>query len=78
MSGLGRVIVGYREGDPVIPRLWSEHGRVALPHRGCMNCGALCYFVESGQDAIRSRDPEVVCTVCYRRPDVKRAILAEI
>lgn len=75
---LGRVIVGYPEGDPTIAQLWEQHGRIALPHRPCLNCGKVCYFVESGQDAIRSRDPEVVCTRCYARPDVKRAILAEI
>lgn len=78
MSGLGRVIVGYPEGDPRIRQLWEEQGRRALPHRGCINCGVLCYFVESGQDAIRSRDPEVLCERCWQRPDVKAAIYAEV
>ena len=65
MSGLGSVIVGYREGDPQIGRLWEEHGRRALPHRGCISCGVVTWFVESGVDAIRTRDPEVICDVCF-------------
>jgi hypothetical protein len=68
VAGLGRVIVGYREGDPVIGQLWEQHGRRALPHRKCIaDCGATVYFVESGQDAIRSRDPEVICDKCHER-----------
>ena len=78
MSGLEQVIVGYREGDPRIRILWEQHGRRALPHKGCANCGAMTYFVESGQDAIRSRDPVPVCDDCYQQPDVKRAILEEL
>ena len=78
MSGLGRVIVGYPEGDPRIGRLWEEQGRRALPHRPCINCGAMTYFVESGQDAIRERDPETLCDRCWQRPDVKAAIYAEV
>ena len=63
---LERVIVGYRQGDPRIAELWDRHGRRALPHRKCIaGCGAVVWFVESGQDTIRSRDPEVCCDVCY-------------
>ena len=77
-TGLGRVVVGYREGDPKIRQLWLEQGRRALPHKGCINCGVLTYFVESGQDAIRTRDPEPLCDVCWAEPDVKAAIYNEL
>jgi hypothetical protein len=43
-----------------------------------MNCGVLCYFSESGVDAIRSRDPEVICERCWERPDVKRDVYADL
>lgn len=79
MAPLGRILVGYREGDPQIGRLWEEHGRTALPHRKCIaDCGATVYFVESGQDAIRTRDPEVICDVCWADPQVKAAVYAEV
>lgn len=76
MARIERIIVGYREGDPKIAQLWSENGHRALPHKGCINCGALTYFVESGQDAIRDRDPEPICDVCWADPDIKRHIYA--
>lgn len=78
VSGLEQVIVGYPHGDPRIRELWEQHGRVALPHKGCINCGVLVYFVESGQDTIRTRDPQPVCERCWARPDVKAAIYQEI
>lgn len=79
MAPLGRIIVGYREGDPAIRQLWEIHGRIALPHRKCIaDCGAMVYFVESGQDAIRSRDPEVICDVCWKDPAIKAAVYAEV
>jgi hypothetical protein len=72
MAPAGRLIVGYREGDPRIAQLWEEHGRIALPHKNCIaGCGRVVYFVESGQDAIRSRDPEPVCDVCWADPQIK-------
>lgn len=77
MARIERLIVGYREGDPRIRTLWTEHGRRALPHKKCIaDCGATVYFVESGQDTIRSRDPEPICDVCWRDPDIKRTIYA--
>jgi hypothetical protein len=78
VSGLDNLIVGYPEGDPRIALLWEEHGHRAVPHRGCLNCGVICYFVPSGVDAIRSRDPEVVCERCWQRPDVKRDLYAAL
>lgn len=75
---LERLIVGYPEGDRRIATLWEEHGRQALPHRGCIACGVLVYFVESGQDAIRSRDPEVVCDRCWQDPEQRAAIEREL
>lgn len=76
MSGLGRVLVGYPQGDPRIPALWEQQGRRALPHRGCISCGVVVYFVESGQDAIRDRDPEVICERCYREHE--REVVMEL
>ncbi len=78
MSGLENLIVGYPEGDPRIASLWEVYGHRAVPHRGCLNCGRRCYFVESGQDTIRSRDPEVICELCWARPDVKRDLYAAL
>lgn len=76
MARIERIIVGYREGDPMIAALWDDYGHRALPHKGCINCGVLTYFVPSGQDAIRTRDPEPICDVCWSQPDVKRHIYA--
>lgn len=75
MSRLERVIVGYRQGDPRIGELWEQHGRNALPYRKCAaGCGAVVWFVESGVDAIRARDPEPVCDVCWADPTIKHEI----
>jgi hypothetical protein len=77
VARIERIIVGYREGDPRIRELWEVHGRTALPHKKCIaDCGAVVYFVESGQDAIRTRDPEPICDVCWSDPNVKRHIYA--
>ena len=79
MSGLGRVLVGYRQGDPKIQSLWDDYGHRALPYKKCVaDCGATVYFVPSGQDAIRTRDPEVICDVCWNDPQIKRAVYAEL
>jgi len=78
VSGLERLIVGYRQGDPRIGQLWEEHGRRALPHRKCVaGCGYYVWFVESGQDAIRTRDPEVICNICYpiHKDEIMRSAL---
>jgi hypothetical protein len=77
-GGLHNVIVGYRAGSPKIALLWEEYGHRAVPHRACMACGRVAYFVQSGVDAIRSRDPEVICDECWERPDVKRDVYADL
>lgn len=77
MARTERIIVGYREGDPRIAELWDDYGHRALPHKKCVaGCGAMTYFVESGQDAIRNRDPEPICDVCWNDPGIKRDIYA--
>jgi hypothetical protein len=76
VARIERIIVGYREGDPKIAQLWDENRHRALPHKGCISCGALTYFVESGQDAIRNRDPEPICQRCWDDPQIKRQIYA--
>ena len=75
---LDQIIVGYAAGDPRIRELWEVHGRRALPYKGCINCGRDTYFVETGVDAIRTRDPHPVCEDCYALPDVKAAIMREL
>jgi hypothetical protein len=78
-GGIGSIIVGYREGDPKIGELWRDHGRQALPYKKCIaDCGATVYFVQSGQDAIKTRDPQPICDVCWADPDIKRAIYREL
>lgn len=78
MSGIGRLIVGYRDGDPRIRQLWLENGQHAVPHKGCINCGRMTWFVPSGQDAIRSRDPEPICEPCWQDRETHDAVYAEI
>jgi hypothetical protein len=79
MGSLGRVLVGYRQGDPKIAQLWEDYGRRALPYKKCVaDCGATVYFVESGQDAIRTRDPEVICNVCWADPRIKANVYADL
>ena len=78
MSGLDNLIVGLPPGHPRIRELWELGGHVAVPHRPCLVCGVLCYFAPSGVDAIRSRDPEVVCERCWQRPDVKADLYAAL
>lgn len=77
MAGLERVLVGYREGDRQIKRLKDEHGLTAVMIKRCVaGCGYPVYFVPSGVDAYMTRDPEVICDVCY--PLYKNQIMAEL
>ena len=78
MSGLENLIVGWPEGSPRIRHLWEAGGRVAVPHRPCLSCGVMTYYSESGADAIRSRDPEVLCERCWQDPAVKRDVYADL
>lgn len=78
MSGLEQVIVGYRDGDPRIRELWEQHGHVAVPHKGCISCGRMTWFVPSGADTIRNRDPQPVCDDCWQDPRIKDAIYREL
>lgn len=76
MARIERLIVGYPEGDPRIHSLWDDYGHRAVPHKGCISCGVMTYFVQSGQDAIRNRDPEPICERCWADPQIKRQIYA--
>ena len=79
MSGLDQVIVGYRVTDrDKLRELELEHGLRAFAYKGCINCGQQVCFVQSGVDAIRGRDPQPICDVCWAEPDVKAAIYNEL
>ena len=79
MSGLEQILVGYRRSDRArLRELELEHGLRALAYKGCINCGEDVCYVQSGVDAIRSRDPQPICDVCWNQPDVKAAIYAEL
>lgn len=66
MAGLRAVIVGYRRHDRRRLRLIDQHGLHSVAIKNCVaGCGYPVYFVQSGQDAYRSRDPEVICQECY-------------
>ena len=65
MSGLGRVVVGYRKGDRRIHQLEDQGQPVRETTRCAAGCGYPVYYVASGYDAARSRDAEVICSECY-------------
>lgn len=64
MSGLGRVVVGYRDG-PKLERLRRGQGQECFPTRGCVGCGRTVFFVRSGFDAARYRDASPICEECF-------------
>jgi hypothetical protein len=76
VTGLERVVVGYRKGDRRIYRLEHEHGQIAVRVGKCASCGWPTHFVKSGQDAYMQRDPEILCEECYKR--YERDIVAEL
>lgn len=63
MAGLHAVVVGYRYNDRRRHQLRNDV-RQAGP---CYDCGQPTFFVRSGQDAVRARDPIVMCDDCYQR-----------
>lgn len=67
MSGLGRVVVGYRANDRRRLELIDRFGVAVVPVRNCVaGCGYPVYFTPSGIDAARTRDAEVICDQCYQ------------
>ena len=77
MSGIGRIVVGHREGSREIHRLADLYGLQAVKVRKCMaGCGYPVYFYSGGIDAIRERDAEVVCVECKQQyyPELMREI----
>lgn len=79
MSGIERVLVGYRLSNrQQLADLEQIHGLRAFAYKGCINCGETVCFVQSGVDAIRGRDPHPICDVCWAEPDVKHAIYSEL
>ncbi len=65
MSGLGRVLVGYREGDRRRLELLDRYGVTSVPVRKCAaGCGYPVYFNPSGIQAMHDQDPEVLCVEC--------------
>ena len=79
MSGLDQVIVGYRKSDRMkLRELELEYGLRAFRGGRCINCSSDVMFVQSGADALRNRDPQIICDVCFEEPDVKQAIYNEL
>lgn len=77
MSGIGRIVVGHREGSRKVQQLADLYGIHCVKVRKCMaGCGYPVYFASGGIDAVRERDAEVVCEECKERyyPD----LMAEI
>lgn len=65
MSGLGRIVVGYRKGDRRVHQLEDTFGLHAVAVRTCMaGCGYPVLFYSGGVDAVRERDAEVICEEC--------------
>lgn len=65
MSGIERIVVGYREGSRKIQQLADQFGIHAVQVRKCYaGCGYPVYFCSGGIDAVRDRDAEVVCVEC--------------
>lgn len=68
MSGLGRIVVGYRPGDRRVQKNREQFGLEPRMIRNCMaGCGYPVYFYSGGVDAISERDAEVVCSECKER-----------
>lgn len=67
MSGIGRLVIGYRRNDRRRLQLEHEHGVHSVAAGRCIGgCGYDVFFVQSGQDAVRSRDAQVICDDCYQ------------
>ena len=65
MSGIGRIVVGHREGSRKVAYLRDTYGLHAVAVRKCYaGCGYPVYFYSGGIDAVRERDAEVVCEEC--------------
>lgn len=74
---LGRVVVGYRSNDRQRLRLIDEYGVHSVSVGRCIaSCGYDVFFVQSGQDAVRFRDAQPICSVCYERD--KHYVQAEL
>lgn len=77
MSGLERIVVGYRQGSRRVQYLRDTFGIEAVAVRKCMaGCGYPVYFYSGGVDAVRERDAEVVCEECkeLHYPDLMREL----
>lgn len=68
MSGIGRIVVGYRPGDRRVNRNRELHGLEPREVRKCFaGCGYPVLFYSGGVDAVSDRDAEVVCSECKER-----------
>lgn len=65
MSGIDRIVVGYRPGSRRIQWLRDTYGIHAVAVRKCMaGCGYPVHFFSGGIDAVSDRDAEVICEEC--------------
>ena len=68
MTGIERIVVGYREGSRNVQQLADLYGIHCVAVRKCYaGCGYPVYFATGGIDAVRDRDAEVVCVECKER-----------
>lgn len=76
---LDSVIVGYADSErATLHRLWEDYGHRALPCGNCISCGVRVHFVQSGRDAIRTRDPKIICNRCRNDPVIWAQVYAEL
>ena len=65
MTGIGRIVVGHREGSRKVYELADLYGINCVAVRKCYaGCGYPVYFASGGIDAVRERDAEVICEEC--------------
>jgi hypothetical protein len=65
LTGIGRIVVGHREGSRKVRELADKFGIHCVAVRKCMaGCGYPVYFASGGIDAVRERDAEVICEEC--------------
>lgn len=66
MAGYGRVVVGWRYNDRRRYRP-DEMGHLPRMAGPCIGCGDPTYLLNSGIAAIREKDAEIICDLCYQR-----------
>lgn len=74
VSGSGQLLVGYREHSRRRLELIDRFGVDSVAIKPCVaDCGYPVFFVDSGVQTYRKRDPDVICEECFAlyRPQVE-------